>query len=180
MDADYPRFSNLEVDVHQLPHINTPEYKKLEKDYLTAKLIRAGIVNTLVIVALLSFTSFQRLIPELMPYRWYITAVVVAAIIFSFISIVKNHHHKKYILRERDVIYRRGWLWRQEIIIPFNRIQHIDVQQGPIERMFDLGSLSIYTAGGSGSDLRIPGLAFPKAHNIKSYILQNEHLHEEE
>jgi len=54
--------------------------------------------------------------------------------------------------------------------IPFNRIQHTEVNQGPLGRMFDLARVQIFTAGGSSSDISIPGLKVEEAHQLKDHI----------
>ncbi|MCG6119900.1 MAG: PH domain-containing protein [Blastomonas sp.] len=53
----------------------------------------------------------------------------------------------------------RGWLFRTDTIVPFKRIQHIDVAQGPVERVFGLASLTVHTAGTHNSIVTLPGLA---------------------
>lgn len=52
----------------------------------------------------------------------------------------------------------RGWLVRTDTIVPFKRIQHIDVAQGPVERVFGLASLTVHTAGTHNSIVTLPGL----------------------
>jgi membrane protein YdbS with pleckstrin-like domain len=52
----------------------------------------------------------------------------------------------------------RGWLFRTDTIVPFKRIQHIDVAQGPVERVFGLASLTVHTAGTHNSIVTLPGL----------------------
>ena len=56
------------------------------------------------------------------------------------------------------------------IVIPFSRIQHIEIDEGPFERFFKLSTMSIYTAGDSGKDLKISGLKKEKAQEIKELI----------
>lgn len=82
-----------------------------------------------------------------------------------------------YILRERDITYSKGWLFHSVTTIPFNRIQHSDVSQGPIERKFKLSTLKIYTAGGSSSDLSIPGLEAGEAQILREFISKKVGLH---
>ena len=45
------------------------------------------------------------------------------------------------------------------------------MSQGPIERLFGLSNLHVFTAGGSSSDISIPGLTQVEANRIKEYIL---------
>ncbi|MDX1479761.1 MAG: PH domain-containing protein, partial [Saprospiraceae bacterium] len=71
-------------------------------------------------------------------------------------------------------------LYKRQTTIPFTRIQHVDVRQGVLERSYDLGKLNIYTAGGQGSDLSIPGLRFDEAQRLKAFILGKVTEDEEE
>ena len=77
-------------------------------------------------------------------------------------------------------MYKQGYLWRSNTVIPFNRIQHAEVTQGPIERMFELSVLRVFTAGGSASDIAIPGIRPDEAHRIKEFILSKTAADEEE
>ena len=52
----------------------------------------------------------------------------------------------------------RGWLFRTDTIVPFVRVQHIDVGQGPIERWFGLSHLIVHTSGTHNSTVTLPGL----------------------
>ncbi len=53
----------------------------------------------------------------------------------------------------------RGVLVRVESVVPYTRIQHVDTEQGPVERLLGLMRVTVHTASGSGSALTIPGLA---------------------
>lgn len=63
-----------------------------------------------------------------------------------------------YSSAEEQLRVARGWLFRNDTIVPFKRIQHIDVAQGPIERLFGLASLTVHTAGTHNSIVTLPGL----------------------
>ena len=52
----------------------------------------------------------------------------------------------------------RGVMVRVESVVPYTRIQHVDTEQGPIERALGLTRVIVHTASGSGSTLSIPGL----------------------
>lgn len=93
---------------------------------------------------------------------------------------ILGYRKKGYALRERDISYKEGVLWKSHTVIPFNRIQHSEVTQGPIQSVFELSSISIYTAGGGASDLTITGLQQKEAHQIKDFLLQKLSRHEEE
>ncbi len=62
-----------------------------------------------------------------------------------------------YAERHQDLMIRRGVLVRRQSVIPYGRMQFIDVTAGPIERSLGLATLRMHTAA-AASDARIPGL----------------------
>jgi membrane protein YdbS with pleckstrin-like domain len=100
--------------------------------------------------------------------------------IFPIIIVYLGFYKKAYALRQRDILHKTGLFWRKTIVLPFNRIQHSEVNHGPIDRMYGLASLKLFTAGGSSSDLTIPGLKDEDAHRLKEYITNKTSWDEEE
>ena len=82
-----------------------------------------------------------------------------------------------YDMGDEQLRVLRGFLWRTDTIVPFNRIQHIDVAQGPLQRLFDLSTLIVHTAGTHNSIVSLPGLATADAEamreTIKGHIRQD-------
>jgi len=62
-----------------------------------------------------------------------------------------------YAERKDDLLVRRGVLIRRQSVIPYGRMQFIDVTAGPVERSLGLATLRMHTAA-AASDARIPGL----------------------
>ena len=59
---------------------------------------------------------------------------------------------------------------RIRTVVPFGRVQHIDVAQGPIERSFGLATLILHTAGTRGASVPLPGLLFDEAERMRDRI----------
>ena len=100
--------------------------------------------------------------------------------VFLMIRLLIVFPYRGYAVRQHDIIYKKGWLWRSITTIPFQRVQHCDIKQGLIERYFGLSRLNVYTAGGQQSDLRIPGLQMEQAEKFKQFILKTISLDDEE
>ena len=66
---------------------------------------------------------------------------------------------------------RHGVLVRRESTIPFHRVQHIDLEAGPLERRMGLTSLVLRTASAS-SDATIPGIDASEANDLRERILR--------
>ena len=64
-----------------------------------------------------------------------------------------------YVVRDKDLVYKAGVLWRSVKAVPYNRVQHAETASGPLDRRYGLARLTVFTAGGSGGDLRVDGLS---------------------
>ena len=82
---------------------------------------------------------------------------------------------RAYLVRENDVVYQHGWWSRTVVAVPFDRIQHSEIQQGPLGRWLGHCTLKLYTAGSSGAHLEIPGLHMATARNIRRCLENIEH-----
>lgn len=98
----------------------------------------------------------------------YLGTVLLALVLLFFAK--AYFKRKKFKIAEKNVSYQEGILFQKETVVPFARIQHIEIDEGPFERFFKIATLSIYTAGDSGRDLKISGLELNKAQETKSFI----------
>lgn len=83
-----------------------------------------------------------------------------------------EYRHIQWKLSDVGLEIRRGVFWKKEIAIPWARAQHADVSQGPLQRMFEIGSLTIHTAGTKNSSVTIAGLAHHKAVALRDEIIR--------
>jgi hypothetical protein len=74
-----------------------------------------------------------------------------------------------YLEREDDLIVRRGLLFRQVTVVPYGRMQLIDVSAGPIDRLFGLATVQLHTAAAT-TDARIPGLTQEEAERLRDRL----------
>jgi hypothetical protein len=74
-----------------------------------------------------------------------------------------------YLEREDDLLIRRGLLVRRLSVVPYGRMQFIDVTAGPVERAFGLATVRLHTAA-AASDARIPGLATEEAARLRDRL----------
>jgi uncharacterized protein len=74
-----------------------------------------------------------------------------------------------YAERQDDLIVRRGVLIRRQSVVPYGRMQFIDVTAGPVERSLGLATLRMHTAA-AASDARIPGLDRAQAAKLRDQL----------
>ncbi len=161
-------FQNPEIALDELPGADNLDWLKLHPQY--ARRIR---VQTLIGVAIVGVAiTALNLVPNipLTPFMVLYSLLAIAAtalLIWPGISIPRQG----YVLRDKDILFRKGVIWRSVTAVPFNRIQHVESSSTPLDRKYDLATLQLFTAGGSSGDLKIDGLDKDVAENLRIFIL---------
>jgi uncharacterized protein len=162
-------FTNTPIDPSVLPQAEKLTYQPLAPAWLKTSYISIVIFFfiLLVPVMVLSLTKGGKYTGlYLIPLVWLLW------LLFSLWLTKMDYQYRGYSLREKDILYRKGVLFKSMTAIPFNRVQHVEIKQGPIARYFGLHTLAVYTAGGESSDLSIPGLEGDMAQQLKTFIIQ--------
>jgi len=99
---------------------------------------------------------------------------VVAASLTGVGGIVERFVQRRvrawgYCERDDDLLVRRGVLFARLSVVPYGRMQFIDVTAGPIERSFGLATVRMHTAA-AASDARIPGLSQADAGELRDHL----------
>lgn len=76
-----------------------------------------------------------------------------------------------YAEREDDLLVKRGVAFSRLSVVPYGRMQFVDVTAGPLERMFGLATVRMHTAA-AASDARIPGLERPEAERLRDQLAE--------
>jgi len=98
--------------------------------------------------------------------------VLVGLIGLSGITVAPDRIYRRlgYALDGRLLRTVRGWLFHTDTVVPFVRVQHIDVTRGPVDKMFGTASLVVHTAGTHNSVVVLPGLSPERAAEIRDAI----------
>jgi len=90
---------------------------------------------------------------------WAAIPVAAALVAFGwgYVLIGRNQRSWRYAERAEDLLVSHGVMFRNIVVVPYGRMQYIDVQAGPLARMFDLAVIELHTAT-PDTDARIPGL----------------------
>jgi uncharacterized protein len=108
-------------------------------------------------------------------FRWLPTiAVPLLAAIAITVAPQRIYRRLRYRLTDRLLHVVRGWLFHTDTVVPFVRVQHLDVTRGPVEKLFGTATLVVHTAGTHNSIVTVPGLAPERAAEIRDVI--REHI----
>ena len=100
-----------------------------------------------------------------------VIAVVVVALLAAagFIVVGRNYASWGYAERGADLLVTHGVLMRRLVVVPYGRMQLVDVTAGPIERKFGISTLRLHTAS-AGTDARIHGLSASEATRLRDRL----------
>lgn len=163
-------FTNETIDTRQLPKFEKVTFTNLHPKYIWVVLINLGLCIGILILVPILLSMFK---PEIFSGRvWLIIGAIIPVfsillVVFSIIGFKK----KGFAFREHDVLFRYGIIATNTIVIPYNRVQHVALHEGLISRYFGLAKIEIFTAGGSSSDIEIPGIEKDQAEKIKQLLM---------
>ena len=99
-----------------------------------------------------------------------IGAVVAVGLVLGIAYAVQLYRVWQFEIQSDALYLERGVVTFVETVVPFVRVQHVDTQFGPIERLLGLSSVVVYTAGSRNADVRIPGLTPDRAERLQDTL----------
>jgi membrane protein YdbS with pleckstrin-like domain len=96
-----------------------------------------------------------------------ITSIVLIALAAAVVPPLR-YRRWSYALRERDVLISKGAVFFVQQVIPFDRIQFVESRQGPLDRLFELTQVVLYTAAGRAG--HVPGLSSSQAEALREEL----------
>lgn len=101
-------------------------------------------------------------------------AVVAAAIVIAAGLVAAGIAGRRvrawgFAERADDLLVRRGVMFRRLSVIPYGRMQYVEVTAGPFERSFGLATVQMHTAA-AASDARVPGLPVAEAARLRDQL----------
>ncbi|WMJ79351.1 PH domain-containing protein [Clostridium sp. MB40-C1] len=141
-----------------------------KKSWLLARAIATSIV-TAILVGIKWFFTYKIGVNFFIEKSFYINIFIILIIglliLNTFIYPFIEYAQWKYTITKDKIEFSEGIYCVKTTIIPIIRVQHIKINQGPINKIFKLADIEIFTAGGSH---KIPNLDMQKANEIGEYL----------
>lgn len=168
-------FENKQLDIDSLPRHGEVEFSSLNAKYL----VKLNIITSAGILIFLGGLIAAYALLE--NYRGLIPLLTIPILLLFFGFYYRNFQLQKrngYAIRERDIIFKRGFMYKKTTVVPFNRVQHVSTGRDLLDKLLGISTLRVFTAGGSGSDIGIPGLLPQVTNDLKEEISKRISFHE--
>ncbi|WP_242447507.1 PH domain-containing protein [Aurantiacibacter aquimixticola] len=141
---------------------------KLDPSYTTVMRIE-GLLTTLPFIIGAGVLSVMDIVPSWVPG----IPVLILAILLIGVLPAKRYRSRGYQMSDDRLRVVKGVMFHSDTVVPFSRVQHLDVEQGPLERGFGIARLILHTAGTHNASVTLPGLAHADATAMREEIRQH-------
>lgn len=140
-------------------------WHQISPRYVTSQFVQNGIVLAIVIAAALVLSlAFEQ------TWAWAPAGVVAFMIIVTLVILPRQARAIGYMLRDDDIVFRKGILWQRIIAVPYGRMQLVDITHGPLDRAFGVSQLKMVTAAAT-TGVQIPGLTQAAAEALRDTLI---------
>jgi membrane protein YdbS with pleckstrin-like domain len=146
--------------------VEPEEWRTPSRQLLTLRRLEVGVTGLLAVVAL---GVAGVLSGSAVAYGFAGATLVGGALAWHVV--VRRYRTWGYAEREDDLLVRRGVMFARLSVVPYGRMQFIDVTAGPLERVFGLATVRLHTAA-AATDARIPGLDRDEAARLRDRLAE--------
>jgi hypothetical protein len=97
-----------------------------------------------------------------------VLGIAVVAGLFALL-LYRRYRAWRYAERADDLLVGRGVMIRRMTVVPYGRMQFVDVTAGPVDRLFGLATVQLHTAA-AATDAKIPGLTGAEAQRLRDQL----------
>lgn len=102
-------------------------------------------------------------------WTWAFPGVVAALMAWAAALVPRQVRAHAYAERADDLLVRKGILFRQLVVVPYGRMQYVDVSAGPLARRFGIASVQLHTAS-PNTNATIDGLPPEEAARLRDQL----------
>jgi uncharacterized protein len=146
--------------------VEPAEWRAPSRQLLTLRRLEVGVPALLLVIALVVAGTLEG---SGIAFGRAGAAAVAGAVSLSVVG--RRYRSWGYGEREDDLLVRRGVMFARLSVVPYGRMQFIDVTAGPLERAFGLATVRLHTAA-AATDARIPGLEREEAGRLRDRLAE--------
>ncbi|ADG73544.1 membrane-flanked domain protein [Cellulomonas flavigena DSM 20109] len=140
------------------------EWTAVSPRLATARMVVLGIWAVVLLVPTVAVAALVGV-----AWVWAFPGALALLLLWSALLIHRQVRALRYAERADDLLIRRGILLRSLVVVPYGRMQFVDVSSGPLARRFGIATVQLHTAA-PGTDATIPGLPPAEAARLRDRL----------
>lgn len=141
------------------------QWHQISPRYVTSQFLQNGLLLALIVAAAL-------VVGLVLEQTWvWIPGGILTVLILATLAVLPRQARAiGYMLRDDDIVFRKGILWQRIIAVPYGRMQLVDITHGPLDRAFGVAQLKMVTAAAT-TGVQIPGLTQAAAESLRDTLI---------
>jgi membrane protein YdbS with pleckstrin-like domain len=144
--------------------VEPEEWRTPARQLLRLRRLEVAVPALLIVAGLVLAGALSR---SGVAYSVAAATAVIAALLWRFVD--RRYGSWGYAEREDDLLIRSGVMFKNMVVVPYGRMQYVDVVAGPIDRAFGVAQVQLHTAS-PGTDAAIPGLVPEEAARLRERL----------
>ncbi|MFB4353959.1 PH domain-containing protein [Microbacterium sp. LWO14-1.2] len=138
---------------------------------ISPRYVVSQIVQNVIFIAIVAVVAAVLALALHQTWAWIPAGVIVLITLITLIILPRQAKAIGYMLRDDDIVFRKGILWQRMIAVPYGRMQLVDITQGPLDRAFGVTQLKMVTAAAT-TGVQIPGLTQAAAEALRDTLIE--------
>ncbi len=140
-------------------------WHQISPRYVVSQFVQNGIILVVIIAAaLIVGLGFDQ------SWVWIPAGILTLIEVLTLVILPRQARAIGYMLRDDDIVFRKGILWQRIIAVPYGRMQLVDITHGPLDRAFGVSQLKMVTAAAT-TGVQIPGLTQAAAEALRDTLI---------
>lgn len=141
-------------------------WHQISPKYVVSQTVQNAIFVAVVLIAATAVQVFAE-----QWWGWIAAGVIVLITVITQIVLPRQARALGYMLRDDDLVFRKGILWQRMVAVPYGRMQLVDISHGPMDRAFGIAKLKMITAAAT-TGVEIPGLSQAAAESLRDTLIE--------
>jgi len=146
----------------ELPEV---QWRRVSPKYVIVDVVTGFIFGVVVVIG----SSIPAWLTQI-TWLWAIPGSLAIVFIIALAFTPRRVRAVGYQLRDDDLVFRKGLMYQRVVAVPYGRMQLVDINRGPLDRMVGLSELKFVTAA-AATGVVIPGLPEAEAEELRDKLV---------
>ena len=145
------------------------ELQRIDERYYTQVLYESLFIALIGVI----IASLATILPGVLSVTYVILVITAVLLLMFAIGYLSHRQAQKlgYGVCEHEFLMEKGLWWHKRISLPYSRLQHVSLSQGPLQRHFNLFTLKCFSAGSGSAEIELPGIEQHTAEHLRQHLL---------